>query len=59
MQNFPHNYGLNMDIITCAYEAQNLLGCTAVLLIECLPNIQDSELHTRRRGNLKSHITCT
>jgi hypothetical protein len=63
-------------------EAQNLLGCIAVFLIECRPmiivlmmeaartsrtsiNIQlrtwqyipeDSELHTRRRENLKSHI---
>jgi hypothetical protein len=45
-------------------EAQNLLGCTAVFLIECRPTFQlrkqqyvpeDSELHTRRRENLKSH----
>jgi hypothetical protein len=73
------------------YEAQNLLGCTAVFLIECRPTFQryvlpsssvaltmeaacssatsvdiqlrtrqyipeNSELHTRRRKNLKSHI---
>jgi hypothetical protein len=73
------------------YEAQNLLGCTAVFLIECRPTFQgyvlppsslialmmeaartsensvdmqlktrqyipeDSELHSRRRENLKSH----
>jgi hypothetical protein len=73
-------------------EAQNLLGCSAVILIECRPTFQwyvlppssglialvieaaripetsvdiqvrtrhyipeDSELHTRRRENLKSH----
>jgi hypothetical protein len=47
--------------------AQNLLGCTAVFLIECRPMFQrcvraacsipeDSELHTRRRENLKSQI---
>jgi hypothetical protein len=57
-------------------EAQNLLGCTAVFLIECQPTFQryvlppsserwlialqyipeDSELHTRRRENFKSHM---
>jgi hypothetical protein len=60
--------------------AQNLLGCTAVFLIECqltfrryvLPPSsgpvciqlrarhyipEDSELHIRRRENLKSHTT--
>jgi hypothetical protein len=46
------------------YEAQNLLGCTAVFLIETSVDIQsrtrqyipeDSELHSCRRENLKSH----
>jgi hypothetical protein len=54
---------------TFVFEAQNILGCTAVFLIECRPTFQscvlppssgqyipeDSELHTRRRENLKSH----
>jgi len=33
------------------YEAQDLLGCTAVFLIEYRPTF-----HTRRRENLKSHF---
>jgi hypothetical protein len=50
------------------YKAQNLLGCTAVFLIETSVDIQlrtrqyipeDSELHTRRCENLKSHRTIT
>jgi hypothetical protein len=61
-----------------ADEAQNILRCTAVFLIECQPTFQrymlpqhqgdiqlrtrqyfpeDSELHTRRRENFKSHKT--
>jgi hypothetical protein len=43
------------------HEAQDLLGCTAVFLTECRPTFQryiseDSELHTRRRENLKANI---
>jgi hypothetical protein len=46
-------------------EGQNLLGRTAVFLIEASVDIQlrtrqyipeDSELHTRRRENLKYHV---
>jgi hypothetical protein len=63
------------DVITCLcsyqtlIEAQNLLGCTALMMeaartSETSVDIQlrtrqyipeDSELHTRRRENLKSH----
>jgi hypothetical protein len=75
------NLLLALFMTTNSYEAQNLLGCTAVFLIECQPTFrryvlppssgrlidiqlrtrqyisEDSELHTHRRENLKSHIS--
>jgi hypothetical protein len=53
--------------MSCENEDQNLLGCIAVFLTETSVDIQlrtwqyipeDSELHTRRREKLKSHMSC-
>jgi hypothetical protein len=60
---------MSMQPTTNSFEAQNLLGCTALMMeaaraSETSVDIQlrtrqylpeDSELHTRRRENLKSH----
>jgi hypothetical protein len=63
-----------IDFKICAqgdryFVPQNLLGCTAMFLIECRPTFQrhvlppssghpeDSELHTHHHENLKSHIS--